>query len=187
MTDLSNYLLNEDAPDLGESPETYRIGGDKEATWALRKIAQAEAEIARIRQQAIAETTRINEWGAAAERGPQSTVDFFTGKLIEYRRLLEDANPHLPQTYKVVGGRIARRKGRASTKVTEPDLFVKWAQQNAPDAVKVTPLVSALASWKRTDAGELVSPDGETVPGVQEVRSDDVYQVKAEAETASPF
>jgi hypothetical protein len=119
-------------------------------------------------------------WAADAARSSDSDVSFFTARLVEYRRQLEDSDPKLPGTYKLPTVALKRTAGRLSVKVLDEAAFIAWATENCPDAVKVTraPLVSGLAGLARKDDGQIVSEDGEVVPGVEERRADDSYTVK---------
>lgn len=181
MTDLHDALADEFPTPDPEHRDGYRIGGDREATWALRKLAAAHAERDRIMAVAGEEIARITAWRNAAVRGPEADIDFFEAVLIDYRRRLEAENPNLPQTYKLPGGVITRRRSPVRAEVLDPEAFTAWALVHDPAAVKVTPLVSALGSYQRTDEGDVVSPDGEVVPGVHVVGGDDRYAAKPEA------
>lgn len=183
MTDLADHLLTL-GPDLSDDDERERweIDGDNLATWALRKIARAEAEIARIRAEHQAQVAEMDAWAEAAERGPERDIAFFTAKLIDYRRRLEAADPKLAKTYKVAGGTIARRAGRTSTVVVDEAAFLAWARENALEAVTVKPRVSAMGAWPDS-GGEVFDPaTGDAVPGVQRRTSPDSYAVKTTGE-----
>jgi hypothetical protein len=179
-------------PELTEAAEAWRVDGDRTATWALRKIAEYEAEVARLRTAAEHERERIERWEERVTAEPLKSIAFFREHLIRYRRTLELDNPKLAKTYKLPGGTIARTKGRTSVVVDEPDAFVLWALENDhDDLVKMTPLPGALkgdgfAAPDIDPAGEtgcesvVVGPAGEVVPGVRIVRADPTYAVKAD-------
>ena len=183
MTDLHEHLTAAPADlDLADDDarERWRIDGDETATWAGRKLGQAEGEMARIKAIADTEIQRIEAWRDDALRIAERDVDFFTARLVEYRRDLEAANPKLAKSYKLPTVVLKRRAGRESTRITDPAAFIAWAEANHPDAVKVRrdPLVSALADLPRDDNGQLVADGGEIVPGVESVTAGDSYTVQ---------
>lgn len=186
--DLTDHLLTL-GPDLAddETRERWVVENDDMAGWAFRKIARAETERSRIRQDAAAEIARIEAWAADAERTVDHDVQFFTGKLIEYRRMLEDRDPDLPKTYKTPLGSIARRAGRSKVNVINEAAFVEWAQEALPDALTMKPRVSALSDFADM-SGHLIDPvSGEKVPGVERVTSPDRYEVRPADATPGPF
>lgn len=150
------------------------VTDDALAAWALDKIAAHQAEIERIRRNAQAYIELIQSDALADEKPHADSVAWLEGEVRRYYESLPDA----PATYKLPNGKIERRKGRESTKVDDPDAFVSWADKHAPDAVKRTPLVSALKGWPQTDDGELVTPDGEVVPGVRVVVGEPTVTIK---------
>lgn len=181
-TDLAEHLLD-NGPDIDTSDndarERWQITSDDQAGWALRKMARAQAERARIKDQATAELDRIEQWAKEADAAAAHDEQFFAGKLVEYRRRLEDADPKLPATYKLPWGTLARRKGRESVIVEDADALTSWALDNAPELLRYSPDKKALGDLPRTPDGAPVSSDGEPVPGVTVQRADDRYEVKA--------
>lgn len=168
--------------------EAFAITDDSAATWALRKVARAEAEVARVLAVANGEIARINQWKADACRGPVDDIGFFKAHLVDYRRRLEDADPKLPKTYKLPAGDLTVRKGPSRVEVTDEEAFVAWAEVNDPELLSRKPLVSRLKDGYRPvppDGDEtvervtsIVSGSGEVVPGVRQVFEPERYGVK---------
>ena len=150
------------------------VTDDALAAWAMDKIAAHQAEIERIQRNAQAYIEQVQADAIADERPHSDKVAWFEGELRRYYESL----PEPPATYKLPNGKIERRPGRTSTKVVDADVFVGWADEHARDAVKRTPLVSAMKGWQRTDAGEVVTPDGEVVPGVRVVVGEPTVSIK---------
>lgn len=160
-----------------EAREAWAIDGDNTAVWALRKLAAQRDEIDRIDAAADAEIARIKQWQEDAKRGPERAAAFFEGKLIAYRRDLEEHNPNLPKTYRLPVGDICVRAGRSSVRVTDESAFIDWAADNRPSALTYKPKVSALKDLPRS--GErIIDETGEPVPGVVELTADPSYSVK---------
>lgn len=171
--------LAADRDDLAttEARQAWRIDGDNTASWALRKLAAMEAERDRIRRAAQAEIDRVQAWATAAEAGPNRAIEFFTGKLIDYRRDLEEQNPKLAKTYKLPAGDIAVRAGRPSVKVVDESAFVDWAVDHAPQALTYKPKVTGLKDLPRSGE-QIIDGNGEPVPGVVEITAPPSYSVK---------
>lgn len=184
------YLAGEappaDAPDIGEDfdgdAQPWQVTDDGAAGWALRKIRQANRELERLEEVADLEVAAIRRWHDEASGPPANVVRFFESKLVDYRRRLEAENPDLARTYKLPGGDLTRRAGRARTTVFDEAAFTAWALQVAPEAVALKPLTSPItksARFKTTDTGHVVDlHTGEMVPGVVVTVSDDTYGVK---------
>lgn len=197
---LSEHLMA-DGPDL-DAPETrdrWRIDDDTAANWALRKLAAAETEKARIRHEAQAEISRVQAWADDAEQAISHDVDFFTGCLVDYRHRLESADPKLAKTYKLPAGSIARAKARRKVVLVDADALMEWALDNDRDLLTVRPARAEMmaAIGARYDLASAVDdPDtetemvvvstGEQVPGVRIVRGADTYSAKPNTD-GGPF
>lgn len=195
-TDLAEHLAA--GPDLTDQGhrDTWTIDDDELANWALRRLAAAQNEIARIRHAARTEIARVEAWADDAEQAVRHDVDFFTGRLIDYRRRLEAADPKLAKTYKLPAGSISRRAGRAKVQVLDEAALTAWALKECPEAVAVRVLTTPLADQRRyqpvgnvDDDGTrvLVDADGAVVPGVQVVTGPDTYAAKPADLTDGPF
>lgn len=169
--------LAEPDPDVDSTP--WEIDGDRTATWALRKLSVEQREVERIEAVYHDERARLDAWLDAALTRPLHRKEFFESKLIGYRLRLEDAaadrGEELPRTYRLPGGSLVVRAGRARRVVADEATVVEWATRNAPEAVRRSVLVSKLPG-EQVD-GRLVTDDGEPVPGVTIETSDPSYSV----------
>ena len=147
---------------------------DSTAAWALARIAEKVTEIDRLRRNAQAYIDQIQADALRDEKPLTDAVAYLEGELRRYYESL----PGQPSTYKLPTGKIERRAGRPSTKVTDAAAFLAWAVERCPAAVKRTPLVSVLKDFARTDDGALVTPDGEPVPGVEVVVGEPTVSIK---------
>lgn len=147
---------------------------DSTAAWALARIAEKVTEIDRLRRNAQAYIDQIQADALRDEKPLTDAVAYFEGELRRYYESL----PGQPSTYKLPTGRIERRKGRPSTKVVDVDAYLEWAESAAPEAIKRSPLTSPLKGWDVTDDGQVVTPDGEVVPGVRVVVGEPTVSIK---------
>lgn len=113
-----------------EDPETrtaYRIRSDREASWAFKKMSGYQQEHDRIKALYDEEIDRLQTARGNALRPVTGHIEFFEQVLVAYRRQLEEANPDLPQTYKVPYGQITRRKLPDSIEIVDADTLTAWA------------------------------------------------------------
>lgn len=62
-------------------------------------------------------------------------------------------------------GTVSFEKPKASFKLTEPDVALKWAQENNPQVVKFEPFLDP--AWVAAVSKEPVTSEGEIIPGFE--------------------
>ena len=159
--------------------ERFVVDDDSSATWAMRKALAAQRAIDEVQAIAAAEVERITAWAERETAGHQHDYDYFAGLLIAYGMAQrQEGRKSVSLPY----GKITSRAGSKSTQI-DPEVFVPWAKEHAPDLVKVetkeTPIKAAIAkAGTVTDDGVLVTADGEVVPGVTVTTGDVTYNVE---------
>jgi hypothetical protein len=185
-----------------DAPERtgFVITSDGEAASVMRRLARWQRETDRIAQIVADERAQIAAFEQANlgtkddPRGAAREVWFYESVLVDYYRRLEDADPETPQTHKVPGGWMGRRKNPDSVEVTDPDAFVTWAIANdRGDLVgdikpaSKSDLKAALtpqADPAKAAHGEtmhFVDADGVVIPGVMYRVGADRYEAKPKA------
>lgn len=192
-------------------PDTpWRIENDHVATWALRKLAGAEAEQGRVKELAAVEIQRIEEWEEQAMRRPTRDAEFFRGHLVAYwrRQVEEMMGPYLERgmtpeeaweqikkkSLSLPSGRLTARRAPAGVEVVDQDGFIRWAEQNGyTDLIRSSPkpALDALKKLPVVD-GEICVPMGETdetgepqlliVPGVKVKPTDFHFDAKPDVD-----
>lgn len=130
--------------DVPDKPR-FEITDDSKASWAFRKIAAHQAEIARCRELADDERARIDQWEEDACRTPRRKIANLEAMLTAYAETLIDADPKR-RKWSTPGGDIIQRKGRDKIEVTDEEAFIAWALGYAPEAVKIEPRTSKLGA-----------------------------------------
>lgn len=164
----------------------WRVESDTAATWALRRIAQAQATIDEAAALAQDQHAIVNDWHESVVAGPSRTIAYMTAKLYDYLRARMAADPTgKTRRLNLPGGVVSARK---STKIVADDeaALLDWLRgdgaAHAAEWLKVTavPRLGEIKSALNPDAepvagdGPSVWPtmDGEPVPGVRLVSQD---------------
>ncbi|HSI34764.1 MAG: host-nuclease inhibitor Gam family protein [Phycisphaerae bacterium] len=143
---------------MHDAPHEFHVTDDASANWVVRRIVEARAYLARIKDWAERETRRV-----------QREEEFF------FRRFGEEleawARSQLRGRRKCVAlpaGRIGFRRAAAKLTVTNPEAVLRWARKHCPEAVIVIERLSKSALNKRfkqdgevPDAGAHVEPERE--------------------------
>jgi phage host-nuclease inhibitor protein Gam len=155
-----------------DEPETHpwKVEDEGGANWALRKLGQARAELARIDEMRQEEQTRLDEWVEASSRGPRSTERFMETRLLAFfrARLIEDPKT---RTLHTPGGDLKATKSTTLT-VNDQDAVIAFLRASGRDElVKVETSVGKQVVkdlLRKDDDGNLiaVTKDGEPVPGI---------------------
>jgi hypothetical protein len=179
------------------TPEVaWRIDNDHVATWALRKLADAEREILRVTDLAMTEVERVKQWLEQASKRPARDAEFFRSHLAAYWRRQVDAlmAPMLERgmtpeeawdelkskSLSLPTGKLTARRTPPGVEVVDEEAFVRWAQENgytelllskpALNEIKALPVIDGevvvLVGVEADDAGGSVEVPS-PVPGVK--------------------
>lgn len=115
----------------------WRIQNDDEAEWAMRHLAEAEANRAAILKQQEAYIERIETWTKNALRAPDRDRAFFSGHLEAYalerrRRNPKDATLVLPS------GTVRTTKASPKLAVEDDETVATWGRETLADDVYPT-------------------------------------------------
>lgn len=160
-------------------PDRWRIRTDDDAEWALRHLAEARAELERLRQQSLRWQERIEAWFRQAAREPARRAEFFQAHAEWYGRRCRAEGR---KSVKLPSGTIATRSTPAAAVIADPVALVEWAREALPEAVRVREDVLVSTLRKLTDH------DGERVvvkrvdPATGELTLDEVPGAVVEPE-----
>ena len=173
----NNDFFDVTTEDAAET-ETFQVDDDQKADWALRKIAEADAEFA-----------RMHDWYKqqleAAQQRHDDRVAFFTGLLAAYFGRVPVKDTKTMQKYALPSGELVLTKEKSDFKATDPALLLGWCQENDPTLVAVE-LKPAWAEIKKrlqaTDAGIVDTETGALVDGVELITKPEAFQAKPKKE-----
>lgn len=159
--DQSEYV-----DDDGEYSSGFIVDSDEKAAWALRKYKAAVAKNDEAAALAASEITRIERWLDERRRINNRDVDFFAALLQNYalseRRERDRKKIDLPD------GVVQTRQSSQRFKLVDKAVFVEWAKENAPSALRVvyTPDMSVVSRVFVMAGDSAVDDSGVVVPGV---------------------
>lgn len=163
-----------------EGKKPWRIADDSAADWAVQKIAEERAELARIEALAAEQTARINEKVEAARRRCENGTAFMTSKLAEYFETVPHKETKTKHSYRLLSGTLVRKIGGVSMEKDDEKLLEYLRESNNEDYIQLT----AKPMWgefkKRLQIqGEVVidTETGEIVEGVTVTEKPDTFVV----------
>jgi len=120
-----------------EQREGFIINNDALADWALRKIAERDAEFARLEEIAKAQIAKIEEHIDAESDKSNRDNAYLIGKLREYFETVESKETKTQKKYKLLSGSLIMQKPKAKPVYDKAELleYVKSAKMD--DFIKV--------------------------------------------------
>jgi len=173
MTELTNTST---PPSLDEILDTYSgdaadegftVDSEEKAIWAAEKLVAAHAEIAAHQLAASQRIALMNQWLTDVTRPLAARVEFFEGMLDHYHREVFAADSK-KKTIPLPGVQLKSRAGQDAW-AFDADLFLAWADEHAPELVRVKREPNAAEAKKALTAaggGVAVNADGVVVAGV---------------------
>ena len=160
----------------------FRVNDDGAAAWAMQRLSEIRMLIAEKERFAQAEHDRITIWLTGEVETLQTRGAYFVNLLEDYaRREREDKDRKS----------VALPHGKVSTRWTQPkfnindDLFVPWAEQNAPELLRVKkePSLTEMRERLVIQDGALIHRDlGCVVEGARAAAAELSITIKTEGE-----
>lgn len=171
-----------------ETREPFRVDTDSKATWAMRKYAEAQAEVAATIAIAEAEIERIQQWASHAVTGPTATMAYMEAQLSMYALAVRAETDGKRKSISTPYGKVATRAATEKWQIDD-EAFIEWAKTNQPDwvetkmvrAIDVPTLRKALAAEEITEGVVAITPEGDIVPGIVIVKGDPTAKVEVSA------
>jgi hypothetical protein len=169
--------------EIEEEPqrESFRILDDAGATWAMRRLHDITQKMDANRAIAESEIQRITAWLETVNNKVQSDADYFINILEDYHRRQRDTEGR--KTIKLPHGSLISRASTAKVKVTDPELFVKWAKDVDENLIRIKeePNQSEINKLLIIDGDKVISQStGELAEGVIVTPESVKYSVEVE-------
>ena len=164
----SPLLAEHDEDSYAARAARWEITDQGAATWAMRKLAAAQAEAARILEQYDREKKRLDAWLVRATRPHANTSEFMQDRLERWALAQREANPK-QATFHTPAGSVETRVPSSPWKVevADKEALLQWALANQRDDL-IRPTLATVTEIRKRVA--LSGPDGET-PEVWDVET----------------
>ena len=175
--DMEKSLMEYGAPEVNEG---WKVDSMSAANWAMEKIRARRAEMTELKKFADAKKAQIDEWLQEQTESLQDEVEFFEAKLKPFvADMLEGKKT---KTLKFPCGACSFKK--SAPKFTKDDeVLTQWEMLNEKDNINTKYSVN-WADFKKTlqyaQDGNMISADGEVVPGLTYSVEEDSFTVKTE-------
>jgi hypothetical protein len=142
--------------------------------WAISRILDAEARIARRAELASTLHERIDQWLTKASAADSDSVSYLTSLLRPYAEV-EIAKQRRSRSLVLPSGTIQLRRLHDRLDIVDSEAAMAWAASHAPDAI-ITERKLVKSELKR-----LVFHQNEAIPGIEASLGTDEIYVKASA------
>lgn len=168
--------MSEAILELGETDiQGFTVTDDATAEWCLKKIREAQADVEKWETFYAAQLAKVKE-------GAEGSIAYFTAKLEEYFVTVPHKATKTQESYSLPGGKLIRKKQQPDF-TTDNAALVPWLEQNFMSQLVKVQKKADWAGLKKvvTVSGEnVVTDDGEIVPGVTVTPRPDVFKVEME-------
>lgn len=151
-----------------ERGERFTINSDQAANWLLRKLANIEAEKARVQAQAAAIIKQLDQDVDNLKR-------VYEGELVDYarRKLAESGRGR--RTLHLLQGSVSLRLVPASVRVSDPFTALEYAKQAAPTLIRRQETID-MQAFQRLAAKQL-QETGSLLPGTETTPARETHRI----------
>lgn len=160
-----------DDQDNPDNPNRFLVDDLRKADWAVRKIAEIQTEYAAISHEYEAQMAAWKTWRDQERERLERQRAYFVGLLQAYFTRYRETHPRT-KTLTVPHGALKIRKSPLQVTVAQEDIFLAWAQIEAPDLVRVKQEPNQHA------IRQAVVKDGLAIPGVRVDELPDRFEVE---------
>jgi hypothetical protein len=155
----------QEAVEVSETQERFKIDNLEAANWAFRKLAAIERKKKEVQELAQKEIERIKTWEQQEISSLNNSKEFFEGLLTEYfaREREKDPKFKISTPY----GKVSARKQQPKWNYDDEKL-VNWLLQNDKELVrtKYEPDKNGIKKKYKVIGTNVVTEDGEIVEGI---------------------
>lgn len=172
-------LMKEEAP----VRERFEVDNDMKAEWVLSKIRRIRADQKKETDELDRQMQFYRDQADIVNKKADEEVAFFESMLTEYfASRMEDGftkSTKTQITYKLPTGKLILKKQAPEYERNDEDLL-PWLKANRPDLVKVTesPNWAELKKSVKINGENVVTADGEVIPGVKVTEREDKFEVE---------
>jgi hypothetical protein len=178
LEDMNMETLTTEEPGAAK---VFKITDDSLADWAVRKIADERAELARLKELADEQIARIMEKVTEAEKRCENNTSFMTSKLAEYFETVPHKETKTKHSYRLLSGALVKKIGGVTMKQDDEKLLEYFKSSGNDDMIQIVEKPKWGEFKKRLEivGGQIVDTDtGEIVEGVEIVTKADTFVVE---------
>ena len=181
VDELESMNMDELTAEEPGAAKVFKITDDSLADWAVRKIADERAELARLKELADEQIARIMEKVAEAEKRCENNTSFMTSKLAEYFETEPHKETKTKHSYRLLSGALVKKIGGVSMEKDDEKLLEYFKNSGNEDMIQTVEKPKWGEFKKRLEivGGQIVDKDtGEIVEGVAIVEKSDTFVVE---------
>ena len=166
-------FINEIEENEQEERAGFVIDNDQKADWAVRRIAELEADTQKWKDYYKGQSERVAQ-------SNQQSIDYFTALLESYFETVPHKATKTSERYKLPSG-VLVRKAQAPEYERDDAQIIAWCAENAPSCVENVPKLkwAALKGLIEENNGQAIDEiTGEVVPGIKIIPRDPVFAVQ---------
>ena len=166
-------FINEIEENEQEERAGFVIDNDQKADWAVRRIAELEADTQKWKDYYKAQNERVAQ-------SNQQSIDYFTALLESYFDTVPHKATKTSEKYKLPSG-VLVRKEQAPEYERDDAQIIAWCAKNAPSCVENVPKLkwTALKGLITENNGQAIEElTGEVIPGIKIIPRDPVFAVQ---------
>jgi hypothetical protein len=141
--------------ELTTHDETFVVDTEEKATWAARRILQAQTRIAERGHLAKTYKARIDQWLEEASKPDTETINTLSSFLDPFLRQ-ELESIHRRKSIKLLGATIGFRTLPRKVDIINPEQAIDFCETHYPDAVIVKKDLSRSELRKLAESGTLI-------------------------------
>lgn len=172
-------LLKEEAP----VRERFTVDNDMKAEWVLNKIRRIRADQKKENDELTRQMQFYKDQMDLVDKQADDEVAWFESMLAPYFAERKESgftkSTKTQTTYKLPTGKLVLKHQAPEYERKDEDLL-PWLKANRPDLVKVTESAnwSELKKSVKINGENVVTEDGEVVPGVKVTEREDKFEVE---------
>ena len=158
--------------ELLEQDTGFKVTDDASAEWCLKKIMEAKADVQRWSEFYAEQMKKVKE---AAD----SSIAYFEEKLEEYFESVPHKATKTQESYTLPSGKLVLKQQQPEYAINDDEL-IPWLKQNTLGYVKVKEIAdwAALKKIVTVAGSNVVTREGEIIPGVSVAQRPDVFKVE---------
>lgn len=154
-----------------QSSEPFQVSSIETANWALRKLLDAQHQLAKLRDAAKSFKARVDRWFEESSKEAKGSVEFFESLLRPWVQSELQKRSGRSKTIPLPSGTVGLRKLPDRVDVSDPEIALQYCAESLPEAVVIKRDVSKTVIKK-------AMAKGEAVPGVVIQRGTEALVVK---------